>query len=223
MLHPIFRLRNGLALWLALGISLAANSQELYESGVHYSPIPITIEQPRTERIEVVELFSYGCIHCYKFEKPLKRWLSRNEDRVDFKRVHVVFTRSWVPLALAFYAAENLNVLDKVHDRLFAAIHDHKLNMYQQNLLTRLFAQGAGVEDSKFLEVVESDAVRQKVLDADRLLQLWRVDSTPTLVVDGRYRIAKNNEVQTSEMMLIVAEFLVDKIVAERTRESQAE
>ena len=208
-----------IAILVALVVSQVANTQE-FRPGIHYLPIPITVERSETERVEVVELFSYGCIHCYEFEKPLKRWLNRNEDNVDFHRVHVVFSRDWIPLALAFYAAENLEVLDKIHDRLFAAIWEHSLKMYQKDLLSRLFEQGAGVDSAKFIEAFESQEVRQKVIDSDRLLQLWRVDSTPTLVVDGRFRIAKSDTVPTSEMMLIVAEHLVDQIIAERTSET---
>ena len=210
-----------IAMAVVIGNLQSVDAQEFRE-GVHYLQIPVTLERPTTERIEVVELFSYGCIHCYDFEKPLKRWLNRTEDRVSFRRVHVVFQRSWIPLAQAFYTAIELEVLDKVHNRLFAAIHDHNLKMYQRDLLRRLFEQGAGVESQKFQETFDSDEVRRQVFDSDRMLQLWRVDSTPTLVVDGRYRIVANQAVPSAEMMLIVAEYLVDKILSERTQsESQ--
>ena len=208
---------TSIAIVLALGILQSAHAQE-FRSGVHYLQIPITVERPATERVEVVELFSYGCIHCYYFEKPLKRWLTRTDDKIEFRREHVVFQRIWFPLAQAFYTAHQLEVSDKIHDRLFAAIHDHNLKMYQRDLLRRLFEQGAGVESEKFLEVFDSDEVRQKILDSDRLLQLWRVDSTPTLVVDGKFRIVANDAVPTPEMMLIVAEHLVDKIISERSK-----
>src|SRR3990170_2822760 len=68
------------------------------------------------KKIEVLEFFWYGCIHCYNLETPLKAWLKRKPADVEFRFVPAVFDSSWVPLTRTFYALDAMGLTDKYHD-----------------------------------------------------------------------------------------------------------
>ena len=76
-------------------------------------------------KVEVIEFFSYTCPHCYNLEPAAREWLKRKPDQVAFVRIAVSFSANWEPSARAYYAAEALGVLDKIHPRLFEAIHQN--------------------------------------------------------------------------------------------------
>src|SRR5690606_963201 len=78
-------------------------------------------------KIEVTELFWYGCPHCYHLEVPLSSWVKKLPADVNFKRVPGVPRQDWAPMAKAYYTLEALNLVDKLHGPLFTAIHKQKV------------------------------------------------------------------------------------------------
>ena len=157
-----------------------------FEAGVHYRELAVPVETRDPSKIEVVEVFSYACIHCYNLEPVLAQWLRTVPDDVDFHHMPLV-TQRLEPLAQAFYTAEALNVLDRIHLPMFAAIHEYNMDMRQASYAQRLFVREADVDEDEFLKVYESFGVRSKVRQADALGRLYRIMATPTLVVNGRY------------------------------------
>ena len=188
-----------------------------FGESTHYRVIRIPLDPPKTEpgKVEVTELFSYACVHCYEFEEPLKEWLERQASRVDFKRVHVVFSSTALPLARAYYAAEELDVVDEIHGPLFSAIHINRLRMHQVPLLVRLFESRAGVSAEDFTKAYESFNVENQLRLSNRMVQAWRIDGTPSLVVDGRY-VAGGTSARTHSQRLAVVDYLIQKVLDER-------
>jgi thiol:disulfide interchange protein DsbA len=79
------------------------------------------------KKIEVIEFFWYGCIHCYTLEPAIKAWLKRKPADVEFRYVPAIFdAASWGPLARAFYALDAMGFDGKFHDDIFNAIHRDK-------------------------------------------------------------------------------------------------
>ena len=106
-----------------LGASLsvyAATPTEGFEYKLVQPPVPTETG----DKIEVVELFWYGCPHCYYFEPQVKQWLKTMPDNVEFRRVPAVFNDVWAVHARAYYTAETLGVADKMHDPMFVAYHE---------------------------------------------------------------------------------------------------
>ena len=195
---------------LLAAASAAAGAEQAprYQEGEHYSALPIAVETRDPAKIEVVEVFSYGCIHCYRLEPALDAWRQALPDDVDFHRLPLV-TQRLRPFARAFFAAETLGVLERVHVPIFEAIHDHGIDMSRPQYLRRLFVREADVAEDDFNSVFDSFGVQGRVNQAEGQGRMYRIMATPTLVVNGRYVV----EVPRGgpEAMFLVANYLIEQ------------
>lgn len=160
-------------------------------------------------KIEVVEVFWYGCPHCYDFEPHIKPWLSNKADDVEFRRVPGIFNEAWIPHARAYFAAMELGVLDMVHSAIFDAIHKEKRNLNNQSALTKFFVE-QGIDEKAFTQAYESDAVNDKVKKAFVAGRRYQVRGVPSLIVNGKYLISTSSA-GSFENMLKITDQLVDK------------
>jgi len=204
---------------IVLGLSASVAQGDTFEVGVNYDVLPIPVETADPNKIEVVELFSYGCPHCYEFEPTIEAWKAKQPADVQFRRIPAVFREDWKILAQAYYAAEALGVVDKVNRPIFEAIHLKGLNPKDPNVLAAVFKESAGVDAEEFNKVMNSFGVRSKVLQADSLGRMYRLQGVPTLIVGGKYTVYGQNFVGGNVDRLTVVDFLVAK---ERAARSQA-
>ena len=173
------------------------------------------------KKVEVVEFFYYGCIHCYHLEGPLKAWLKRKPADVEFKYVPAVFDPSWVPLTRTFYALEAMGLTEKVHEDLFNAIHKEK----QRGLATdpRVIADwlaAKGVDKQKFLDTYNSFAVNGRVQRASDMTRSYDVPGTPALVIDGKYLTGPSMTVNADNSVNYTRFFqVVDQLIAQARKE----
>lgn len=216
--------RTVTALLLALGliftttvIPAAAHAQEFVE-GVHYQKLDVPVETQDPAAIEVVEVFSYACVHCKTFDPTLEAWKEGLPEGVEFRRVPAIFDQTWAWFAQAYYAAEVLGVSDQVHTPLFVAIHDQGVDLRDPTLMAALFEQTAGVPPSEFTQVVNSFGVRSRVQQADAHGRAYGITGVPTLVVDGRYKVDGRMAGNNSNMLAVV-----EYLVAQRQQETSAD
>lgn len=158
-----------------------------YEEGVHYerlSPTQPTSSSP--EQVEVAEFFMYSCIHCYNFEPYVQAWLETKPEYVNFVRVPTV----WNPLVKlhgqAFYAAEALGKGDEMHTPFFREMHVSGNLLQSEEALAEFFGR-FGVDAEAFEGAFDSFAVHTKVQRADELTRRYRINGTPSVVVNGKY------------------------------------
>lgn len=158
-----------------------------FENGTHYqrlSPAQPTSSGP--DQVEVAEFFMYSCIHCYNFEPYVQEWLQSKPAYVNFVRVPTV----WNPLvrlhAQAFYAAEALGKQEEMHQPLFREMHVNGNYLDSEEAVADFFGQ-FGVDAQEFESTLNSFAVHAKVQRADELARRYRVQSTPSVVVNGKY------------------------------------
>lgn len=137
-------------------------------------------------KIEVVEVFWYGCPHCYDFEPFLEEWLKTKADDVEFKRMPGIFRENWIPHARAYYTALELGVLDTVHQPIFDAIHRYHKQINSQSQLRKLFAEN-GVDEDAFDKAYESETVTDKVKKALLMGRRYQIRGVPSIVVNGKY------------------------------------
>lgn len=158
-----------------------------YKEGVAYHAI--TPEQPTStkEKIEVVELFWYGCPHCHKFEPFIERWLKSKADYVEFVRMPAILRDEWAIHARAFYAAEALGVMEKFHTPFFMAIHAHKRKLDTEEAIMEFFKE-IGVSNDDFKKAFRSFSVDAKVRRAQELGRRYGVNGTPAVVINGKFR-----------------------------------
>ena len=183
LLNRIWRLA---ALLAVLGMSSAFAQQPMI--GRDYTLINPAQPVSSGNKIEVLEFFWYGCIHCYNLEPPLKAWLKRKPADVEFRYVPAAFDSSWLPLARAYYALDAMGAVAKYHDELFTAIHRDK----QKALLSdpRAMANwlgGKGLDKQKFLDTYNSFAVNGRTQRTMDLTRSYDIPGTPALVVNGKY------------------------------------
>ncbi|HSE12505.1 MAG TPA: thiol:disulfide interchange protein DsbA/DsbL [Rudaea sp.] len=145
------------------------------------------------DKIEVVEVFSYACPHCAHFQPYIDELKSKLPASAQFVLVPAVFNPSWEPFARAFYTAQALGLVDKTHQALFDALHRDHLPIGSIDALAKFYA-GYGADAGNFLSTANSFVIDAKIARGNDLVRGYRVEGTPTLVVNGKYRVAMNSE-----------------------------
>lgn len=189
-------------------VALTASAEE-YQEGVHYQLLTTPLATESGGRIEVVELFWYGCPHCFHFEPVIAKWLESKSDDVVFRRVPAVFAENWVPHARAFYAAEALGVLDKFHAPLFKAMHEEEQKIFNEEALIR-FAAGQGIDEADFKSAYTGFAIDGKVKKAMMYTRDSGITGVPAVIVNGKYRTGAQMA-GGQDQVLKVVDFLVAK------------
>ena len=169
----------------------AALAQSTPQAGRDYVEIPGgQAWAARPGRIEVAELFGYTCPHCAHFEPLLAQWKQRQCKDVDLALVPAVYGGAWDVWARAFFAASDLGLLPRSHEAVFAAIHrDGRLprNPSAQELGT--FFSSYGVDGDRFRAAMAVPKVDARMDRARKFAIASGAEGTPTLVVNGRYRV----------------------------------
>ena len=170
--------------------------------------------EPTNGRIEVAEIFSYTCPHCAQFEPLVMAWRARQPADVKFTPVAGFFGGNPEPFAKAFYAADAMGVRGKTHEAMFRALHiDRSLDMMKATPETLAAFYGKfGVDPKQFASTMASFATDAKVKRANQFIVKSGVEGSPSVVVDGKYRVTG----KTLEDMLRIATHLVAKERAAR-------
>lgn len=170
--------------------------------------------EPGSGKIEVVEIFSYTCPHCASFEPMVLAWRARQPADVKFTPMAGYFGANPEPFAKAFYAAEALGLLGQTHEAMFRAVHlDRTLPLQgADNEKVAAFYAKYGADPKQFASTMASFAVDAKLKRATQFMQRSGVDSSPSVVVDGKYRVTG----KTLEDTLRITTHLVAKERAAR-------
>lgn len=205
-----------LALLALLCPVVACQAQtEKYQAGVDYQVLPQAIRTHDPSKVEVNEVFSYHCGHCFTFEKTVHPWAENLADDVDFQRTPAVWQPALEPFARAYYSAEAMGVLEQAHGPLFEAYHLSKKLALRRDYTPNAqdFAEvlkPVGVDSEKFIQAFNSFGVTSKVNQAKSRLRGYLSQGTPELVVNGKYRI-HIRAAKSFENMLKIADFLIEK------------
>ena len=187
------------ALAAILPLPVAAQTAALQEGNQY---IRIKDPQPTEtgKKIEVIEFFSYGCPHCHEFAEPFERWSKRQKD-VVVRRVPVTFGRpQWVVLGRLFYTIQ-LMKLPSLDMAAFAAIHQQGRMLYDDQAVLQWAASQPGVDANKFKEVYFSQEVTNAMKKADMLAMTYQIDSVPSIIVAGRYKMLQQRGMNFSDLL----------------------
>ena len=211
--------RQGAAVLAVSALSLTSISVQAQakkpEAGSDYLVLdkPAPIETP-AGKIEVVEFFWYSCPHCNAFEPALDAWVKRAPKDVVVRRVPVAFRDDFVPQQRLFYVIDALGLVDKLHAKVFNAIHVEKLPLNKGELIADWIAK-QGVDKDKFMAQYNSFTVSTKSSKAAQLQNSYKVEGVPALGVAGRFytdgTLSKN-----MERGLQIVDFLVSEVRAGR-------
>lgn len=205
----MMRLLSALALsFMLLPLTGAAQSGgESYREGTHFTVLAQPVRTRNQDKIEVVELFWYGCGHCYNFEPLLQRWKRGLGDDVDFWQSPAMWNKPMQLHAQAYYTALVLGELDKVHNPMFSALNVDRKPLRDRASIGALFAEN-GVSQDRFEKAFNSFGVSSQVRQADARARSYKITGTPELVVNGKYRVSTRMAGGQAEMLKIV-DFLV--------------
>lgn len=159
------------------------------------------------DKVEIIEFFWYGCPHCYSFEPELTAWLKTAPKNVEFIRQPAVFNDTWGKHAKAYFVAEALGVVDKVHADLFDAIQNKKQKLETEDELSDFFA-AHGVDKAQFKEAFSSFAVDTKMRQAPVIAGKYGITGVPTVIVNGKY-VTSGPLAGSHEKMLEVMDKLI--------------
>ena len=197
--------------WTAAALLLLVTSQlfaqaDRFVAGTHYRVLETPARTADSSRVEVVELFWYGCPGCYAFEPHMAAWEAGQEADIDHKRLPAV----WNPItrlhAQAYFTADVLGVLDATHNPFFDEYHV-KRNRLQNEVVIQEFFESCGISEQDFDRVFNSFAVRTRVNQAESQMRNYGDPQTPSIYVNGKYVVTLG--AGGFQQMLDVVDYLV--------------
>jgi thiol:disulfide interchange protein DsbA len=177
----------GAAAFGAAGIAAQQPATPPFEAGKHYtvlSPAQPTSSDPG--QVEVAEVFMYSCPGCFGFEPHIQRWLGRKADYINFVRIPAPWNPPAPLHARAYFTAEALGKAEELDGDFFNEIHTNR-NFLESEAKLAAFFEKHGVDEETFKSTFNSFAVNAKVKRAEELVRRYRVQSTPTVIVAGKY------------------------------------
>ena len=139
-------------------------------------------------KVEVLEFFGYGCIHCANLEPRLEAWSKKLPADVKLKRVPVSFAIRGLDSTPLFYTLEAMGLQEKLHQKIFDAANVENVILGNPATLNS-WLEKQGVDTKKFEQVQKSFSVQNKIARAKKMTEDYKIQATPTLIVNGRFSI----------------------------------
>jgi protein dithiol oxidoreductase (disulfide-forming) len=171
----------------------AVKTDRQWQIGQDYLLIDPPVATSTGNKIEVAEVFSYACPHCAHFQPYIDELKSKLPSNAQFVLVPAVFNPQWEAFARGFYTAQSLGLVDKTHQALFDALHRDHQPINSMDALADFYAQH-GADKGTFLSTSTSFVIEGKIAHGNGLVHSYGVDATPTLIVNGKYRVVMSNE-----------------------------
>jgi thiol:disulfide interchange protein DsbA len=205
------RLLAAAAFALVSVTACAQNGVEPFQAGTHYLPIEPAQPTASGDKVEVIEVFSFACIHCAHFEPMVKTWKAKMPAQASFSYLPAVFNPSWEVFARAYYAGEVLGIAEQAHQDMFDGVHVRR-DIRNLEDIAKLYAK-YGKTEQQFLDATKSFAVEMKINRAKQVVPRYQVDGTPTIVVAGKYRVT-GQSAGSQDKIFDVVNFLIAKEAA---------
>jgi protein dithiol oxidoreductase (disulfide-forming) len=188
---------------------LFAFSALLRAESVGYETISPAQPTHDPAKVEVIEFFWYGCPHCYDFEPLLNKWKENLPKNVEFIRQPAAFNETWTKHAKAYYTAEALGVVDKIHADFFEAVQKKGQDLETEEQLVPFFV-AHGVKEADFREAYNSFPVDAKIRQAGAMAARYGITGVPAIIINGKYKT--NGKIAGShEKMIEVMNKLIEQ------------
>ncbi len=186
-----------------------AGNGEKFRAGVHYELLdnPTKVRDP--SKIEVTEVFWFGCNHCYALEPYIARWKRDIPLDVTFIKSPATWNDMLKTHATIYYTAKALGIEQQFVPAAFNTIQNEG-KILTGNTELEYYFRGFDVQKDRYKAVSTSFGVRNAVDQADKKMKEWKVTGVPSLVVNGKYKVAASRSVRTDELFDVV-DFLIEK------------
>ena len=195
--------------WVLLLLFFSCTQAEEYVEGRHYQILDNPTVTRNPSKVEVVEVFWFGCNHCYSLESYIQPWKRNLPNDVDFWKSHITWNAQAETHARLFYSAKALGIEEKAIPAAFTAIWREGRNLLG-NSEVEYFFKGFGIEKERYLSVSNSFGVNNAVKQANNRMRQWAVTGVPTIIVNGKYKVSGTREIGTSKLLDVV-DFLIEK------------
>jgi len=195
---------------MVIGLSLMLNqacAADGFQEGVHYQTLSKPVVTSDSSKVEVLELFWYGCPHCDSLDPALKAWVQKLPADVNFVRMPVVFGRSWEMHARMFWVAKNLGLLETIHEPLFHANHREGQRLQRVDEVIAFFEQ-FGADPAVVKRELDGFATESALRLADARVRAYGIQGVPALVVNGRYVTGVSQAGGESQLFALLNELI---------------
>ena len=171
----------------ATALPFAASAQSgTPTEGQQFAKVDPPVPPLAPGKIEVLEFFSYACPHCNAFEPTVEAWSKKVPADVVFHRVPAPFLMNAENFMRTYYALETMGQVAAMQRKIFTAVHVDRLHLDKAADIAALVGKN-GIDSTKFLDVFNSFSVATSVTRAKKLAAAYKLDSVPTMMVNGRY------------------------------------
>lgn len=178
---------------LALFVAGSAAAQLNVVAGRDYSVVNPPQNTDGDAAVEVLEFFAYGCIHCFTLEPKLETWAKAQPKDVKVKRVPTPFALRGIDSVPIYYTLEAMGLADKLHLKVFEAVHNDNVVLGNPEVRYQWLAKN-GVDVKKYQEIEKSFSIVNKINRARTLTQAYKIESTPTLIVNGKFSVVNQGD-----------------------------
>ena len=177
-----------------------------YRQGVDYRLVDNPLPVKKDGVVEVTEVFWYECAAFFAFYPAVSRWSKSLDDDVSFKKMHVTWQKIHQSQAAMFYVIESLKLGEEAHSAAFFGIHKEGKRLRSDNQIVD-FLKNFGITSDQARQYLKSFSINQKVKRADKTIRQLQIQSTPSVIVDGKYIITPK---RTYEEFFKVVEHVVN-------------
>src|SRR5262245_51985522 len=180
-----------------------------WRAGVNYTvlgrPQPTSVAK---DKVEVNEVFWYGCSHCYALDPALESWKLKKAPFIEFVRIPVIWGNTQAQHAKLFYTLQKLGRNDP-HSKVFDAIHKGGKPLAAQDdaqarEMQASFLKENGVTQQQFDAAYDSAEVKANVERAYDLTGQYEVASVPTMIVNGTYSTDVSQAGGTNQLLALI-------------------
>ena len=179
-----------------------------------YKPVREEITVTTGSKVEVTELFWFGCGHCFALEPAIKEWKKNIPENAEFKKVPALFSKRWEFHGQAFYTMQSLGVPEAAYDEFFSNLHVKRKPINNIAQLTS-FLKNYDITTEQVESAFNSFDVNNKMRAAKKITQQSGATGVPAIIVDGKYLTSQQLGGGTSEMFEVVNQ-LIGKAASER-------
>ncbi|MHB1143539.1 MAG: thiol:disulfide interchange protein DsbA/DsbL [Thiobacillus sp.] len=194
-------------------LSALAAGPEAFE-GHDYTRVKNPQPVATGSKVEVLEFFWYRCPHCFQLEPDLNAWMKTLPKDAQVRRVPAVFRDDWLPGAKLYYTLEQMNLLGKLHHKVFDAYHVENINLNDPAALGVWVAK-QGVDRKKFDGIYNSFSVQSKATQGARLATTYAITGVPAFIIDGKYATSVSMTGSPARLFEVLDQLIV-KARAER-------
>ena len=186
------KLKTALA-GIALSALLPVSAQAAVE-GKDYTVLPKPIPQQQADKIEVLEFFGYFCVHCYHLDPVLLNHSKAFAKDTYLRTEHVVWQPEMLGLARVAAAVDDSSLKRQANSAIFQAVYEQKINLADSATFKQWAQAQKSFDGKKLIAAYDSPASLNRAKKMEELTVAYRIGSTPTVIVGGKYQVKFGND-----------------------------